>query len=194
MILGDNIFHGKNFVSILDAAKNRLLNKNQCSVFGYQVDNPGDFGVIEFDDNENIISIEEKPLKPKSNYAVVGLYFYTNDVIELVNKIKPSSRGELEITEINNYYIKNKKLDIIKLDDNFSWLDTGTFDSLIKASEYMQKIEHETGIKVACIEELVYDIGLINLQELNIIANSMSQSNYGKYLLNKINCIQNDLY
>ena len=186
LILGDNIFHGKNFNSILKKSKENLLKNDRCNIFGYEVNNASDFGVIEFDSDDKIISIEEKPLETKSNYAVVGLYFYTNDVVDIVKLIKPSERGELEITDINKYYIKKNKLDFIKLDKNFSWLDTGTFDSLIEAAEYVKKIEFSTGKKIACIEEIAFERNLINLKQLKTIANSMAQSSYGRYLINSV--------
>jgi glucose-1-phosphate thymidylyltransferase len=190
LILGDNIFHGNNFKFILKSAKNKLIEKNICSIFGYQVNNPSNFGVIEIDSFNNIISIEEKPIKPKSNHAVVGLYFYTNDVVDVVKQITPSLRQELEITDINEYYLSMDKLECIELDKSFSWLDTGTFDSLIEASEYMKNVEISTGSKVGCIEEIAFENKLINLKQLKTIANSMIQSSYGKYLLNKVNNLE----
>ena len=191
LILGDNIFHGKNFNLILNSAKDSLQNDNKPSIFGFMVENPQDFGIIEFNSKRKIIKIIEKPIKSNSKYAVVGLYFYTNDVLKIVKGIKPSLRGELEITDINNYYLHNHTLNVIKLNKSFSWLDTGTFDSLIKASEYMKNIEIVTGEKVACVEQVAYEKGFIDLKQLKFIANSMKNSSYGKYLTDKINNYKN---
>lgn len=183
LILGDNIFHGDGFINKLETAKNNLVKKGFSTIFGYEVDNPNCFGVAEFDSNQNVISIEEKPIKPKSNFAIVGLYFYTNDIINNVKLIQPSKRGELEISDINNIYIKNDKLQLIKLDKSFSWLDTGTFKSLIYASEYFRKIELKTKSKVACVEEIALKKKLIDIETFEEIARSMINSSYGKYLL-----------
>ena len=184
LILGDNIFYGKNLNLLLEKA---ILNFENgfSSIFGVKVDNPNEFGVIEFDSNNKINRIIEKPNKIESNYIVSGLYFYTNNVIEVANNLTPSERGELEITDVNNYYLNEKKLDLFKLDSNFSWLDTGTYNSLIQAAKHFQDLENQTGEKVACIEEIALNLGLIDKSKFIEIANLMSKSNYGKYLLAK---------
>ena len=184
LILGDNIFYGKNFDLLLEKA---ILNFENgfSSIFGVKVDNPNEFGVIEFDSNNKINRIIEKPNKIESNYIVSGLYFYTNNVIEVANNLTPSERGELEITDVNNYYLNEKKLDLFKLDSDFSWLDTGTYNSLIEAAKYFQDLENQTGEKIACIEEIALNLGLIDKSKFIEIANLMSKSNYGKYLLAK---------
>ncbi len=182
LILGDNIFHGKKITDMLTRSIDNL-SKGYCSIIGCEVDNPKDFGVVEFDDSGNMIRIVEKPDYTDSCLIVSGLYFYTNDVKNKVNKLKYSKRGELEITDLNNLYLNNKKLKLIKLDSSFSWLDTGTYDSLIKASKYFQNLEKETGSKYACIEEIAYDLGYINKQRYIEISSLMKNSSYGKYLL-----------
>jgi len=184
LILGDNIFYGKNFNLLLEKA---ILNFENgfSSIFGVKVDNPNEFGVIEFDSNNKINRIIEKPNKIESNYIVSGLYFYTNNVIKVANNLTPSERGELEITDVNNYYLNEKKLDLFKLDSNFSWLDTGTYNSLIEAAKYFQDLENQTGEKVACVEEIALNLGLIDKSKFIETANLMSKSNYGKYLLAK---------
>lgn len=184
LILGDNIFYGKNFNLLLEKA---VLNfeKGFSSIFGVKVDNPNEFGVIEFDSTNKIKGIIEKPNKTESDYIVSGLYFYTNNVTKVANNLTPSERGELEITDVNNYYLDEGKLDLFKLDSNFSWLDTGTYNSLIEAAKYFQDLENQTGEKVACIEEIALKLGLIDKSKFVKIANSMSKSSYGKYLLAK---------
>jgi len=184
LILGDNIFYGKNFNLLLEKA---VLNfeKGFSSIFGVKVDNPNEFGVIEFDSTNKIKAIIEKPNKTESDYIVSGLYFYTNNVTKVANNLTPSERGELEITDVNNYYLNEGKLDLFKLDSNFSWLDTGTYNSLIEAAKYFQDLENQTGEKVACIEETALKLGLIDKSKFVKIANSMSKSSYGKYLLAK---------
>ena len=182
LILGDNIFHGNNFISLLDKARLNLEN-NYSTIFGVEVDNPNDFGVIEFDSENKIHNIVEKPDNALSNIIVSGLYYYTNDVVKIANNLKPSSRGELEITDINNHYLSQNKLELVKLDSETSWIDTGTYDSLIRASKYFQDYENKTGKKAACIEEIALNMGYIDNTKLTNIANSMKNSNYGKYLL-----------
>ena len=183
LILGDNIFHGKKFISnVIDAKKK--LSKGFSSVFGVSVQNPENFGVIEFDNENNIRRIIEKPKNTKSNIIVSGLYFYTNDVIEYAKSLKPSKRGEKEITDINNCYLASNKLKLNLLDDSTSWIDTGTYGSLIKASKFFEDYEIKTGYKIACVEEIAYNMKYINKDQLNEIADSMSNSDYGKYLLN----------
>ena len=183
LMLGDNIFHGDEFISNINTAKKDLSN-GYSSIFGVSVQNPESFGVIEFDDKNNIIDISEKPVFAKSNTIVSGLYFYTNDVVKFAKKLKPSERGEKEITDINNFYLSSKKLKLIRLKSNISWIDTGTYSSLIKASRYFENYEIKTGKKAACIEEIAYKMGYIDIRQLNKIANSMHNSEYGDYLLN----------
>ena len=186
LILGDNIFHGKKFISQLEIAK-KNLNNGFSSIFGVKVDDPKNFGVIEFDNNENMINIIEKPTNPKSNYIVSGLYFYTNDVVSYAKGLKPSKRGEKEITDVNNYFLVNNRLKLNLLKSSTSWIDTGTYSSLIKASKYFHDIEIKTSKKEACIEEIAYSMGYISKKKIKEIAISMSNSDYGKYLFNLIN-------
>ena len=182
LILGDNIFHGNNFITLLDRARLNLEN-NCCTIFGVEVDNPKDFGVIEFDSENKIYNIIEKPDNASSNVIVSGLYYYTNDAVNIAKNLKPSSRGELEITDVNNHYLSQNKLRLVKLDSEISWIDTGTYDSLIQASKYFQDYENKTAKKVACIEDIALSLGYIDKTKLTSIANSMKNSNYGKYLL-----------
>ena len=183
LILGDNIFHGDGFISNINNAK-KVLSNGFSSIFGVSVQYPENFGVIEFDENKNVINIFEKPENPKSNFIVSGLYFYTNDVVKYAKKLKPSKRGEKEITDINNFYLSKKKLKLILLDDNISWIDTGTYSSLIKASKYFEDYEKKTGKKAACVEEIAYEMGYINLSQLRTLADFMHNSDYGNYLQN----------
>jgi len=182
LILGDNIFHGNNFISYLDKAKLNLEN-DYSTIFGVKVDNPNDFGVIEFNLENIINNIVEKPNNPSSNFIVSGLYYYTNEAIKIAMNLKPSLRGELEITDINNYFLSQDKLRLVKLDSEISWIDTGTYDSLIQASKYFQDYENKTNKKVACIEEIALKLGYIDKKKLKSMANSMKSSNYGRYLL-----------
>ena len=184
MILGDNIFHGNGINDLLLNAVNNVKKSKKATVFGYYVNNPGRYGVLGFDNYKNINSIEEKPLNPKSNYVVVGLYFYPNSVIEIAKQINPSNRGELEITSVNNNFLKNKKLNVEIMGKGFTWLDTGTPDSLLEASNFIQTIEKRQGLKVACIEEIVYKLGYINAKQLNNLVKDISITEYGKYLSN----------
>ena len=180
LVLGDNIFYGQGFSTSL---KNALKNENSATVFGYLVNDPQRFGVVEFDANKKAISIEEKPLKPKSNFAVTGLYFYNNQVIEIAKTIKPSDRGELEITTINQEYLKLGKLNVEILGRGFTWLDTGTHDSLIEASHFVQTIEKMQGLKIACLEEISFRNGWLNSQQLMERGQQMKNNNYGQYLM-----------
>jgi glucose-1-phosphate thymidylyltransferase len=180
MILGDNIFYGYNFSNILEEAA--LLDDGAC-VFGYYVTDPERYGVVEFDETGKAISIEEKPQQPKSNYAVTGLYFYSNDVIQKAKSIKPSKRGELEITDLNRLYLDENRLNVKLLGRGFAWLDTGTHDSLLEASNYIATIEHRQGLKISCIEEIAYKKGFINREELMELALPLSKNQYGQYLL-----------
>ena len=183
LVLGDNIFYGSGFSGILNnAKKNILLGKS--TVFGYYVNDPERYGIVEFDNKANVISIEEKPKKPKSNYAVVGLYFYTNNVIQIAKNVKPSYRGELEITSINKDYLSQNNLKLELLGRGFSWLDTGTYDSLLEAGRFIESIEKRKGFKVACIEEISYRMGYIDSNQLLKIANRMKKNSYRNYLLN----------
>lgn len=184
MILGDNIFHGNGINELLVNAVKNVKKSKKAKVFGYYVNDPKRYGVLSFDDNKNVKSIEEKPLHPKSNYAVVGLYFYPNSVVKIAKQITPSKRGELEITSINNTYLKNNELNVEPMGKGFTWLDTGTPDSLLEASNFMQAIEKRQGLKVACIEEIVFNKGYINSKQLNNLAQNLSSSEYGLYLLN----------
>lgn len=180
LILGDNIFYGENFNNIL---KESLKLKSGGIVFGYKVKNPEQYGVIEFDKNKKVISIEEKPTAPKSNYIIPGLYIYDNSVIEKVKNLKPSKRGELEITDISNFYLKEDKLFVKILDNNFIWFDTGSCDSLLEAQNFIKAEQEKTGKYIGCIEETAYKNNWINKEELMKSANQMLNTEYGKYLL-----------
>lgn len=180
MILGDNIFYGYNFRSILEEAASL---KDGAVVFGYYVNDPERYGVVEFDDTNKVVSIEEKPEKPKSNYAVTGLYFYSNDVVEKAKGLNPSKRGELEITDLNRLYLEENRLNVKLLGRGFAWLDTGTHDSLLQASNFIATIEQRQGLKVSCIEEIAWKKGFISRQQLIELAKPLSKNQYGQYLL-----------
>ena len=182
LILGDNMFYGSGFTKILKNSVNEVEKNNKAKVFGYYVNNPSRYGVVENDEQGNVISLEEKPKNPKSNYAVVGLYFYPNKVVEKAKKIKPSQRGELEITSINNSFLKDKKLIVELFDKNFTWLDSGTHESMLEASNYIHTIEKRTGLKIACVEEIAYKLGYINQKKLNHIIDYIGDNQYGDYL------------
>jgi glucose-1-phosphate thymidylyltransferase len=179
LVLGDNIFYGQNFTDNLKTATSK---DNGATIFGYHVKDPERFGVVDFDINGKVISIQEKPQDPKSNYAVTGLYFYDNDVIEIAKDIKPSARGELEITDINNAYRKRGDLTVELLSRGFAWLDTGTHDSLIEAGQFVQTVEHRQGLKVACLEEIAFHQGWITKDKLLKQADVLKKTNYGEYL------------
>ncbi len=180
LILGDNLFYGYGFSGML---KNAAKQETGATVFGYRVANPEHFGIVEFDETGKAISIEEKPAQPKSNYAVTGLYFYDNRVVDIAKSVKPSQRGELEITDINNTYLKLGDLNVNLMGRGFSWLDTGTHDSLIEAGQFVQTIERRDGLKIACLEEIGYNNGWLNAAELLRHGERLSNTNYGQYLL-----------
>ena len=186
LILGDNIFYGGGFTKLLKKSVKTINQSNNALVFGYYVDNAERYGVVENDRQGNVISIEEKPEMPKSNYAVVGLYFYPNSVIDISKKITPSKRGELEITSVNQIYLENSQLKVELLDKDFTWLDSGTHESMLEASNYIHTIEKRKGRKVACIEEIAYVLGYINNEDLNNIAAPLQNNQYGKYLIEKV--------
>ena len=184
LVLGDNIFYGGGFTGMLKESVRNAEANNLDTVFGYYVNDPERYGVAEFDESGKCLSIEEKPEKPKSNYAVVGLYFYPNSVVEVAKNIKPSARGELEITTVNQTYLNNEALKVLPLQRGFAWLDTGTHDSLSEASTFIEVIEKRQGLKVACLEEIAYKRGWISLEQLHELAKPMSKNGYGQYLLN----------
>lgn len=179
LVLGDNIFHGEGFSRLLQ----QNANPEGGVVFAYEVHDPERYGVVEFDDDNNVMSIEEKPFNPKSNYAVPGLYFYDNDVVEIAKKIKPSARGEYEITDVNKEYLKRGVLKVGKLSRGMAWLDTGTFASLMQAGNFVQVIEDRQGLKIGCIEEVAYRMKYIDAKQLKEIAKPLEKSGYGEYLL-----------
>lgn len=186
LVLGDNIFYGQSFTAMLKEAVNNVENEQKATVFGYYVNDPERYGVAEFDTDGNVLSIEEKPKNPKSNYAVVGLYFYPNKVVEVAKQIKPSARGELEITTVNQEFLKDGELKVQLLGRGFAWLDTGTHDSLSEASTFVEVIEKRQGLKVACLEEIAYRKGWIDDEKLKEAATPMIKNQYGQYLLKLI--------
>lgn len=183
LVLGDNIFQGSGFSAVLQEAVQNVERDGNATVFGYWVDDPERYGVAEFNADGRCLSIEEKPEHPKSNYAIVGLYFYPNDVVEVAKNIKPSARGELEITSVNQHYLGKNVLKVRTLQRGFAWLDTGTHDSLSEASTFIEVIEKRQGLKVACLEEIAFKQGWINAKQLEELAKPMMKNNYGKYLL-----------
>ncbi|GAB5416359.1 MAG: glucose-1-phosphate thymidylyltransferase RfbA [Crocinitomicaceae bacterium] len=186
LVLGDNIFHGQGLTKMLKSARENVENDRKSTVFGYQVNDPERYGVAEFDDKGNVISVEEKPKNPKSNYAVVGLYFYTNEVIEIAKNIEPSDRGELEITSVNEEYLNRGDLMVELMGRGYAWLDTGTHDSLLEASSFIQTIEKRQGLKVACLEEIAYEEGFIDAAKVLELAQPLAKSGYGKYLIKRV--------
>ena len=186
LVLGDNIFQGAGISSLLKNAVVDAEQNNKATVFGYWVNDPERYGVAEFDKNGNCVSIEEKPKNPKSNYAVVGLYFYPNKVVEIAKNVKPSARGELEITSVNQAFLNNGELKVQVFDRGFAWLDTGTHDSLAEASTYIEVLEKRTGLKVACLEEIAYTQGWITKEKMQELAQPMAKNQYGQYLLRMI--------
>lgn len=183
LVLGDNIFYGSGFTALLKQSLKDAEQKDKATVFGYYVNDPERYGVVEFDGQGKCLSIEEKPAHPKSNYAVVGLYFYPNSVIDIAKKIKPSERGELEITTVNQMFLERQQLQVKTLQRGFAWLDTGTHDSLSEASTFIEVIEKRQGLKVACLEEIAFKQGWIDAEQLKRLAEPMLKNNYGKYLL-----------
>lgn len=183
LVLGDNIFYGAGFTQLLKESVENVEKEGKATVFGYYVNDPERYGVAEFDAEGNCLSIEEKPEHPKSNYAVVGLYFYPNSVVEIAKNIKPSARGELEITTVNQEYLKRGELKVQTLQRGFAWLDTGTHDSLSEASTFIEVIEKRQGLKVACLEEIAFKKGWIDSERLREVAKPMAKNEYGKYLL-----------
>ena len=186
LVLGDNIFYGHGLTEMLQNASKNVTEENKATVFGYYVNDPERYGVAEFDDKGNVTSIEEKPKTPKSNYAVVGLYFYPNDVVEIAKNVKPSQRGELEITSVNQEYLSKKSLKVELMGRGFAWLDTGTHDSLMEAGQFIETIEKRQGLKVACLEEIALYMGYINKEQVKKLAEPLKKNNYGQYLLNLI--------
>ena len=182
LVLGDNIFYGYGFSETLRNAR-KNVTKGKSTVFGYYVNDPERYGVAEFDSDGIVTSIEEKPINPKSNYAVVGLYFYTNEVVQIAKQIKPSHRGELEITSVNQEYLKQQNLKVELLGRGFAWLDTGTHDSLMQAGQFIETIEKRQGLKVACLEEIAYRMNYINKEQLKQLAEPLKKNGYGQYLL-----------
>lgn len=183
LVLGDNIFHGSGFERLLTEAVRNAEEKGKATVFGYRVNDPERYGVVEFDSTGRVLSIEEKPKNPKSNYAVVGLYFYPNKVVDVAKRIKPSARGELEITTVNDNFLKEDNLSVQILDRGFAWLDTGTHDSLSEASNYIEVIEKRTGLKVGCLEGIAYEKGWITKDDVVRQAQPMLKNQYGQYLM-----------
>jgi len=182
-LLGDNVFYGHDLLKILDEAKNSVEKNRGACIFGYYVSDPERFGIVEFDETGKVISIEEKPKKPKSNYAVVGMYFYDNEAVEIARKIKPSHRGELEITFVNEEYLKKGKLMVKLLGRGFAWFDAGTHESFLEAGEFVATIEKKTGLMIGCIEEIAYRNGWINREQLLKLAEPLKKTDYGKYLI-----------
>lgn len=186
LVLGDNIFYGQSFTAMLKKAVNSAENNDQATVFGYWVKDPERYGVAQFDSNGKVISIQEKPVNPESNFAIVGLYFYPNSVIQIASKIKPSERGELEITSINQEFISTQKLSVEKFGRGFAWLDTGTHDSLSEASTFVEVLEKRQGLKIACLEEIAFNSGWIDSEQILKLAKPMIKNQYGQYLLSLI--------
>jgi len=181
LVLGDNIFYGTGFIELLKKSVKTVIDENKAVIFGYEVKDSNRYGVVEFNKNKEVVSIEEKPVKPKSNYAVVGLYYYTNDVIEIAKNVKPSNRGELEITSVNNSYLNEKKLSIELMGRGFAWLDTGTIGAINNASNFIRTIEERQGLKVACLEEIAYQNNFINKYQLDDIIKILP-NDYANYL------------
>ena len=186
LILGDNIYYGQGMSEILSSAVKVAKESNKATVFGYHVQDPERYGVVEFDSSGKVLSIEEKPKKPKSNYAVTGLYFYPNDVVKKAQEVVPSDRGELEITSINQMYLDERRLNVKLMGRGYAWLDTGTHESLLEASTFIETIEKRQGLKVACIEEIAFEEGFINKEQLMDLAKPLAKNQYGQYLLKRL--------
>ena len=187
LVLGDNIFYGQGLTKLLAQSVKHAKEENKATVFGYYVNDPKRYGVAEFDKQGNVISIEEKPTNPKSNYAVVGLYFYPYDVVQKAKDVKPSDRGELEITTLNEMYLKDERLKVELMGRGYAWLDTGTHESLLEASQFIQTIEKRQSLKVACIEEIAYEMGYISKEQLLELAKPLKKNQYGQYLIKRAN-------
>jgi len=185
LVLGDNIFYGHGLTEMLSSAVNNATKEKKATVFGYYVKDPERYGVAAFDNEGNVTSIEEKPENPESNYAVVGLYFYPNSVVKIAKNVKPSHRGELEITTVNQTYLASQELKVELMGRGYAWLDTGTHESLLEASNFIQTIENRQGLKVACIEEIAYEMGYINKEQLITLAQPLKKNQYGQYLLRR---------
>ena len=185
LILGDNIFYGQGFQKLLAKSVSNVVNDKKATVFGYWVKEPSAYGVAEFDNDGNVISIEEKPKEPKSNYAVAGLYFYPNSVVQIAKNIKPSPRGELEITDVNKTYLANNDLKVELMGRGYAWLDTGTHENLLEASNFIEVIEKRQGLKIACLEEIAYEMGYITKEKLLELALPLSKNQYGQYLIQR---------
>lgn len=183
LVLGDNIFHGHGLTELLRKSVHNVIEEGKATVFGYYVSDPKRYGVAEFNTTGKVLSIEEKPINPKSNYAVVGLYFYPNSVVEVAKNIKPSARGELEITTVNQVYLQQEQLQVELMGRGYAWLDTGTHESLLEASNFIQTIEKRQGLKVACLEEIAFEMGYITKEQLLILAEPLKKNEYGQYLL-----------
>lgn len=186
LVLGDNIFYGHGFEDLVKQARENVEKKNKATVFGYYVNDPERYGVAEFDSNGNVLTIEEKPKEPKSNYAVVGLYFYPNSVVEVAEKIKPSARGELEITSVNEEYLRRSELMVTIMSKGYVWLDTGTHDSLSEASEFVKALEKRQGLKIACLEENVLEQGFISNEEAKKLGEELHKTEYGQYIMQRV--------
>lgn len=187
LVLGDNIFYGHGLTELLATSVKNVKEENKATVFGYYVSDPQRYGVAEFDSEGNVTNLEEKPSNPKSNYAVVGLYFYPNDVIKKAKNVKPSARGELEITTLNQDYLNEKRLKVELMGRGYAWLDTGTHESLLEASQYIEILEKRQGLKVACLEEIAYEMGYITKEQLLYLAEPLKKNQYGQYLIAKAN-------
>jgi len=183
LILGDNIFYGQNLTRVLNSAQDTIEQKGGSVVFGYPVKNPKAFGVVEFDENNKVVSLEEKPEKPKSNQAVPGLYFYDNDVIDIAKNVEPSDRGEIEITSVNNRYLENDNLNVQLLGRGMAWLDTGTPEGLLQAAEYVEAVQSRQGFYIACLEEIAWRRGFIDDKQLQVVGEELQKTSYGQYIL-----------
>ena len=183
LVLGDNIYHGHDLTSLLPKAVKNVKEQKSATVFGYRVADPERYGVVEFDQKGKVISLEEKPVQPKSHFAVTGLYFYPNDVIQKAKEVKPSHRGELEITSVNQLYLDEERLKVELMGRGYAWLDTGTHESLLEAAQFIEIIEKRQGLKVACLEEIAFEQGYINKEQLIALAQPLAKNQYGQYLL-----------